>query len=320
MGRTPLLPRDLLGAPFTVADAVRAGITRSHLRGRNWTRLGRSTYVATPLAEDPMQQLRGALRRLPPGAAFSGLTAAWLHGIDVEPCAPIEVTVPAGAGVSARAGVLLRRCALGRREVVRVRGLPATSAVRTLAEVCSRLALVEAVVIADAALHNKTVRFDEMTAWILANRGQRGIKNLRRVLAYAEPASESPMESRLRMLLILGGLPRPRAQFSIHDRWGRFVGRLDLYYEEQRLGIEYDGGHHRDALIEDNRRQNQLLRSGVRLLRFTAGDVLNRGGAVVAQVRDVLAGAPSTTASAGNGTFGAHEFRPNAGSRESGAD
>ena len=98
------------------------------------------------------------------------------------------------------------------------------------------------------------------------------------------------MESRLRMVLVLGGLPRPRAQVSIHDRWGRFVGRPDLFYEDQRLGIEYDGGVHRDAMADDNRRQNRLLSAGVRLLRFTAGDVLGNPAAVVAQVAAMLDG------------------------------
>lgn len=75
---------------------------------------------------------------------------------------------------------------------------------------------------------------------------------------------------------------------SIKDRWGRFVGRPDLYYEKHRLGIEYDGGIHRDKLTDDNRRQNALLKAGVRLLRFTAADVLGNPAAVVRQVRALL--------------------------------
>ena len=112
------------------------------------------------------------------------------------------------------------------------------------------------------------------------------------------------MESRLRMVLVLGGLPRPRAQVSIHDRWGRFVGRPDLFYEQQRLGIEYDGGIHRERLAEDNRRQNKLLNAGVRLLRFTAADVMGNPGWVVTQVRLILATSPPTKgASAGGGSL-----------------
>ena len=97
------------------------------------------------------------------------------------------------------------------------------------------------------------------------------------------------MESRLRMLLVLGGLSRPKAQISLNDRQGRFLGRPDLYYPDCRLAIEYDGGVHRDWLAEDNRRQNRLISDGIRLLRFTAGDILRTPDTVVAQVRRVLA-------------------------------
>jgi very-short-patch-repair endonuclease len=96
------------------------------------------------------------------------------------------------------------------------------------------------------------------------------------------------METRLRMLLVLNGLPRPEVQVTIRDDRGSFLGRPDLYYREHRLGLEYDGETHRASLVEDNRRQNRLLMAGIRLLRFTAADVLRRPDRVLAQVRDLL--------------------------------
>lgn len=244
-------------------------------------------------AREPIERLRAALKRLPPRSAFSGFTAAWLLGIDVEPCDPIEATVPEDAGVSGRAGMRIRRSELAPGDVIERKGLPSTSAVRTVGELCSRPRLVDGVVIADEALHKRLVTPPELSAWAMAHPRRRGIKTFRRVVMHAEPASESPMESRLRMVLVLGRLPRPRAQVPICDASGRFVGRPDLYYEHQRLGIEYDGGTHRGALAEDDRRQNLLLGAGVRLLRFTAADVLGNPAFVVAQVRGMLATAGS---------------------------
>ena len=307
MGRKALVPPRLQRGPFTVDEARRAGLNRWHLEGATWARIGPSTYLWVGLSGEPMHLLEAAKRRLPRGAAFSGLTAAWLHGIDVVPCNPIEATVGEDVGVSARAGIALRRSALSKTDVVQVRGMPTTSIVRTLGEICARLSLVEAVVIADAALHNRRVKLHQLVAWAGANAGRRGARNLRRVLALIEPATESPMESRLRMVLVLGGLPRPKAQVSIHDRWGRFVGRPDLYYEQHRLGIEYDGGFHRDALAEDNRRQNRLLNAGVRLLRFTGTDVLGNPESVVSQVRAMLAEPGANPATAG--ARGIHDYR-----------
>lgn len=63
-------------------------------------------------------KIEAASRRLPPAGAFSGFTAAWLHGIDVHPCDPIEVTVPTHITVSARAGMVVRCCSIGKSEVV----------------------------------------------------------------------------------------------------------------------------------------------------------------------------------------------------------
>jgi very-short-patch-repair endonuclease len=87
------------------------------------------------------------------------------------------------------------------------------------------------------------------------------------------------------MLLILAGLPRPEAQVSIHDDQGRFLARPDLLYRCERLAIEYDGGNHRERLVDDNRRQNRLVGAGFRLLRFTAADVYGTPGLVAMQVR-----------------------------------
>jgi very-short-patch-repair endonuclease len=96
------------------------------------------------------------------------------------------------------------------------------------------------------------------------------------------------METRLRVLLVLAGLPRPEVQVSIQDDKGRFLGRPDLLYRRQRLAIEYDGGNHRERLVDDNRRQNGLVGAGYRLLRFTAADVYGTPHTVAMQVRSGL--------------------------------
>jgi len=159
---------------------------------------------------------------------------------------------------------------------------------RTLADVSKQMSLTEAVVIVDAALHSRKVQLAQLRSWAGSDNHRQGIRKFRSVIKLAEPRAASPMESGLRMLLILAGLPRPAAQVSIYDRNGRFVGRPDLYYENERLGIEYDGASHRMSLAEDNRRQNLLLSAGVRLVRFTGGDVLYRSGTVASQVRLLL--------------------------------
>jgi very-short-patch-repair endonuclease len=115
------------------------------------------------------------------------------------------------------------------------------------------------------------------------------VRRARRVLQFADAKAESPMETRLRMFLVLSGLPRPELQVTIRDEDGAPIECPDLYYREQRLGIEYDGETHRASLVQDNRRQNRLLAAGVTLLRFTASEVMRHHSTVLSQVRDVLA-------------------------------
>ena len=54
------------------------------------------------------------------------------------------------------------------------------------------------------------------------------------------------------------------------------------------MAIEYDGGNHRDRLVDDNHRQNGLVGARLRLLRFTATDVYRGPDAVVMLVRHGL--------------------------------
>lgn len=237
----------------------------------------------------PRVQLEAAWRRLPQEAVFSGLTAAWIHGLDLEPCDPIDVTIPKSKGITTRAGMVVRRSRLRTDEVVAREDFQITSVTRTLLDVSHRLALTDAVIVVDMALHAGLVNHTALQRSLATYSRTRGVKALRLVLGYAEPLTESPMETRLRMLLVLGGLPRPEAQVPLFDDSGRFLGRPDLYYSDARLAIEYDGVIHRDTLAEDNRRQNRLVAAGVRVLRFTAADIYNSRDSVVSLVRAHLA-------------------------------
>jgi hypothetical protein len=221
-------------------------------------------------------------------AVFSGRTAAWLHGLDLPPCNPIEVTLPLRCHTTRLVGVAVRRSTVSAGEIVMRRGMRATSVVRTLADLGRRLPLVEAVAALDMALHKRLLESTDLRSWSCAHPGYRGIARLRRAIELAEPATESVMETRLRLLLVLARLPRPHAQISLYDEFGDFVGRPDFYYPHQRLALEYDGSTHRQNLTGDNRRQNRLVDAGYRLLRFTAADVISAPNSVVALVRRAL--------------------------------
>ena len=226
-------------------------------------------YASRAIADDPVTRLKAALRRLPGTAAFSGRTAAFLHSLDARPPVAIEATLPPTTPTTHLVGITIRRCQLDADDVVLVQGMRVMSVLRTVVDLACRLELVEAVVVLDAALHKAKVTVDELQGWALKHAGYRGVAKLRRAIELAEPKTESPMETRLRLALMLAGLPRPQAQVDLRDPSGCFVARVDLLYPEHRLVIEYDSATHRDSISADNRRQNRLVEAGYRILHFT---------------------------------------------------
>jgi very-short-patch-repair endonuclease len=278
MGRTARIPPQLTKRPFSLDDARRAGVTKSSLRGKSWRRLGAELYCWTELTPDSWMVLSAWHRQLPPDAVFAGKTAAWLFGLDLDPLNPIELIVPSRSGVRSRPGLNVRRCDIPRGDVVKVRGLACTTVPRTLFDLCLRLPPIEVLVVIDAAVRARLTDKESLGRYP---------RRLGSLAAFAQPA-ESPMETRLRWLLLQAGLPHPEVQTELRDIDGRFVGRADLYYPGSRLVIEYDGTNHRERLVEDNRRQNLLINAGFRILRFTAADLMNQPDIVATRVRHAL--------------------------------
>jgi uncharacterized protein DUF559 len=220
---------------------------------------------------------------LPPTATFVGRTAAWIHGIDVNPSDPIQISEP---GLESRAGLDVWHIDVC-DETEEINRRRVTSLNRTLLDLCATLPPVEALVALDMAYHANLVDKDALRRYADEVKGRRGAGRLRRLAGLAAPA-ESPMETRLRWLLLEAGLPAPEVQTDLYDDPGNFLGRADLYYPQANLVIEFDGGNHRDRLVSDNRRQNLLHHAGYQMLRFTAPDVYGRPINVVALVTAAL--------------------------------
>jgi very-short-patch-repair endonuclease len=178
-----------------------------------------------------------------------------------------------------------------------VNGITITTPVRTVFD-CSRwLSLVEAVVVADALSHDGRFTADELAAYTRSHRGRRGVRQVDRVIDLMEPKSESPMETRVRLLLVLAGLPRPDTQVIIEDLAGDFVARADLGYTAQRLLIEYDGAWHWEQRQADDLRRDAMRALGWTVLVFGADTYYKTPELIVAKVRAELAkrAQPSST-------------------------
>jgi len=229
---------------------------------------------------------------LPNGAAISGGSAAFLYGADIlDSEAPVEVTLPPRVWMKGQPGIAVRHSELGAGDVVSRIGIRATSPVRTAFDVARRGRSGDAVVAVDALLVHCGLALEEIAAY--ANDGRQSWHGGRRVagvLSLAAVGAESPMETRLRLVLARAGLPPPALQHRVWNEAGVCVARLDLAYVDARLGIEYDGQCHWEsrAIRKDLLRQNALRALSWTLLRFTADDVLRHPKRLVTQVRSAL--------------------------------
>ncbi|WP_238430896.1 type IV toxin-antitoxin system AbiEi family antitoxin domain-containing protein [Frankia nepalensis] len=284
-------------------QALNAGLTRGQMRQLvrtgGWARPFPGTYLVE--GADPfLGRVRAALLRRPE-AVVCGVTAARLlnlrglprrHQADAE---PVHLLVSGSIARSAVPGVLLRFGTCHQAQLWWRDGIPVTSVTRTLADLVLAWDRSQAVALLDAAAHDRRLRdVAEVAAQMF---GRHGTAARVRWLADVDARAESPLESRLRLVLGDRGLSPPEVQYVVRDESGFFVARADLAYPAHRLLVEADGvAFHGDEggdprpLHRDRERQNALSRLGWKVLRFTWPDVLARPDHVAALVRALLRG------------------------------
>ncbi|MCW2631143.1 MAG: hypothetical protein JWR88_105 [Pseudonocardia sp.] len=273
--------------PFRGSVAVAAGVqTWGVLRGPRFRRLFPDVYLQAGVPLDLRTRSRAAYLLVGDRGALGGFSAAELHGAACAPLdAPAEVVIPAG-DLRTRPGLLVRRDALASGEVCELGDLRVTTPLRTAYDLARRLPLVEAVVAVDALAGR--AGFAPQAVLDLARRypRARGRTQLRRVVDLSEPNAESAMETRLRLLLVLAGLPQPVVQHPVAGGWAW----LDLAYPQARLGVEYDGRYHLDPgqFSRDLRRRDRLAELGWRVIPVTSVDVYRRPKQTVDRVRRAL--------------------------------
>jgi len=238
------------------------------------------------------RETRVAAARLVLGkyAFVCGLTAAWLYGVDARDKRwdLVWVGCPTGSRLRTRAGCYTREVTVDATDLDLLNGVLLTTPVRTVYDCARWLAPAERLVVADALAGGGLLTVEELSAYRNAHKGIRDVRRVDEVIRSVEPLSESPMETRLRYLLVAAGLPRPTAQHVVRDASGAFVARLDLAYVGPRVAIEYDGAFHWDQRREDDLRREALRALGWTVLVVSASDLRGGGDAVIERVRERL--------------------------------
>ena len=312
-------PPDDATSAFTVAEGRRTGLSRWDMQSPLLDRPFHGLRAPRPVADDvertPAALEREAITRaayrftahMHDHEFFSHSTAAvmWgaplprLHRTDVHVSVLSPHRAPRGSGVrghqlAARSVVL--SCPIEHRIALTD---PATTWALLAAELRHPYDLVAA---ADAIVRVERMpgSRSRLLRPALATRadleaaipsGRRGVVALREALDRVRPGVASRMETWMRLTIVDAGLPEPVLDHDVYDALGRFLGCLDAAYPELRVGMEYEGDHHRTDERQWQRdivKHDDLVRAGWRVIRVTRSQLLNEPRALVARIHEAL--------------------------------
>lgn len=251
---------------LTVRNARRYGLTQRQLAGPRFRRLTRGVYAPDGIELTLAERAAAALLVLPRDGVVTGVTALWLHGVEIGSADPIRVATAIGRR-TIRPGIRLSRV----QQLPEARGRIARPTAAWLAA-CMELDLVQAVAAADWLVRLGRASLDELRESAEAATG-RGSRLARQAAELARERVDSPKETRLRLLLVLAGLPEPVCNAKIGTREAP-IGRFDLVLDEFMILIEYDGDHHRTDPLQWSRdiaRHEAAVKAGYTVIRVTNG-------------------------------------------------
>jgi len=226
-----------------------------------------------------------------PGAFLAGATAAAADGLR-QAGFVIDVLIPLSRRViRPPIGVVVRRSSvLPACDLHRMGHPPRTRTARSIVDAAQWLASTNAAraLIAEA-FRRRMVSIDDVLG--VLDRLPRAKRRawIRQVALDASAGAHSLAELDYGQVCRSAGLPQPtRQSVRVDARGGRRY--LDVHYEEWRVHVEIDGGHHLEPAVwwADMKRQNELWIAGERVLRFPAWAIRERPNEVIAQVRAAL--------------------------------
>lgn len=276
--------------PFLRSEAIREGMSRHRVDGPTYHRVFGTVRVPVAAELSPLTLARCAVLVVPDAAA-SHHTAARLWGGVVPDTAEVHVTVTTARARRRRPGLRCHARPGSTTTTLPGEKVLVTSPEQTFVDLAAELSLVDLVVLGDSLVHRGVTTTDRLLDAAEQATGP-GAASARDGASRVRPGAESAMETRSRLLLVLGGLPEPRVNQWVLDDSGRGRSRLDLPYPELLLAFEYDGRQHAEDAHQwgwDLARREWLDAQGWRLIVLRAEDVYVTPWATVRRARDALA-------------------------------
>jgi very-short-patch-repair endonuclease len=253
--------------PFSRAEARSAGISMTELAGPRFQRIFYNLYVSQAVAATPLLRARAALKVSPQGSHASHFTAGEIWGGWVPDQPQTHLSSPREQSRCQRRGVRSHDIN-DEADVVTFHGIRVSSPTQTFLDLAAVVDLVDLVVFGDSMVRAGRSTVAELVEAADAWAG-RGRKLARRAARLVREGVDSPMESRLRMLIVLAGLPEPKVNIIIRNQNGEWLVRFDLCYPGLKIVVEYDGRQHAEDHKQwdhDIDRREQLDRWGYRLV------------------------------------------------------
>ncbi len=288
MSSPPPTPIDVR-RPFTRAQAHAAGITDGLLRGPRFQRVCHGVYLCRTVDVSARTRLDAVLLVHPPTAWASHASAARVYGLPL-PVLPEDHVTVLHRRDRRRAGSLRHHLASPGDKVRTVRGVRVSTPERLFVELAEQLHLVDLVVAGDALVRWHGVTPEQLVAAARDVLGRVG-RLARRGASLVRRDVDSPNETKLRVLLVLAGLPEPVVNHKVRWPDGEVRYRFDLSWPWAKVLVEYDGRQHRDDLDRwdaDLSRRDWLDAEGWIVVPVVARGLYRRPDETLARVRAAL--------------------------------
>jgi hypothetical protein len=283
---------EILKWPFRGTDALAAGVVTPHQLRTAFEMVHRNVYIPCEQKLTPVTRAVAAWLWSDRTATVAGLSAAaLLRTAWIDDWLPAELN---RRGRDKTRGIILHSDILEEDETCVRDGIRLTTPARTAFDLARRKGLTAAVVRLDALMHATELKVADVELLTDRHRGARGLVQLRRALSMADGGAESPYETRTRLVLVAGGLPRPETQIEVLTDWGTVLARIDMGWEEWKVGVEFDGAQHWTDPARrtwDIDRLAELEARDWTIIRVSADLIRNRPGVVVGRARSALVAA-----------------------------
>lgn len=274
---------------FTRAKARATKLPLKELRGPRFARLFHDTYIPAGLITVRLQAAT-VLKRLPAAHHVSHHTAVRLWGGIAPDSAEVHVSMATREARCRRQGVAAHLGAPDAQVTV-CRGISVSTPVQAFLDLASAATtLVDLVIAGDSLIKandlDPATFIEAADAW-----SGRNAKRARRAARLIRKGVDSAMETRLRLLIVLAGLPEPDVNFILRAADGNWQRRFDLCYPGIHLIVEYDGFQHRLDLRQwrtDIIRREELDRRGVRIIVVESDGIYRNPRETLERVRDAL--------------------------------